>query len=260
MLLSVWVKSMMEIILKDDLPHNNRSWASVTSRHGLIKHELKVKELQMEYLVNRRDIDFILKDQIHYENLLELPVFKEFSTEMFDMVLDQALKFAQQEVAPLNASGDREGCSFDGKNVKTPKGFKELYQKFAENGFVGLDVPTTYGGQGFPVTMFMPVSEFFSGANVSFMLYPGLTRGAAHLIEVFGSDDLKNTFVAKMYGGEWGGTMCLTEPQAGSAVGDIKTIAIPQPAEPGHPDGSYKIKGGKLFISSGDHDLTENIV
>ena len=208
----------------------------------------------MEYLVNRRDIDFILKDQIHYEKLLELPVFKEFSTEMFDMVLDQALKFAQQEVAPLNASGDREGCSFDGKNVKTPKGFKELYQKFAENGFVGLDVPTTYGGQGFPVTMFMPVSEFFSGANVSFMLYPGLTRGAAHLIEVFGSDDLKTTYVPKMYGGQWGGTMCLTEPQAGSAVGDIKTVAIPQ------ADGSYKIKGGKLFISSGDHDLTENII
>lgn len=208
----------------------------------------------MDYLVNRRDIDFILKDQIHYERLLELPAFKDQSTEMFDMVLDQALKFAQQEIAPLNASGDREGCSFDGKNVATPKGYKELYRKFAETGFIGLDVPTTYGGQGFPVTVYMPVSEFLAGASVSFTIYPGLARGAAHLIESFGSEELKKTYVAKMYAGLWAGTMCLTEPQAGSAVGDLKTTAIPQ------PDGSYKIKGGKLFISAGDHDLAENII
>lgn len=208
----------------------------------------------MDYLVNRRDIDFILKDQIGYQRLLELSPFKDYTTEMFDMILDQGLKFAQAEIAPLNASGDKEGCHFDGKNVKTPKGYKEAYQKFAENGFIGLDVPTTYGGQGLPVTVNMPVAEFFSGASVAFTMYPGLTRGAAHLIEAFGSDELKNIYVSKMYNGTWAGTMCLTEPQAGSAVGDIKTVASPQ------KDGSYKIKGGKMFISSGDHDLTENVI
>ncbi len=208
----------------------------------------------MEYLVNRRDIDFILKEQIHYEKLFELPEFKEFTTEMFDMVLDQSFKFAQQEIAPLNASGDKEGCLFDGKTVKAPKGYKEAYQHFAENGFIGMDVPATYGGQGLPLTVAMPASEFFSGASVSFMMYPGLTRGAAHLIETCGSEALKNIYVQKMYSGVWAGTMCLTEPQAGSAVGDLKTTAVPQ------PDGSYKIKGGKMFISSGDHDLTENII
>lgn len=206
----------------------------------------------MDYLPNRRDIDFILKEQIGYEKLSELPQFKDYSTEMFDMVLDQALKFAQQEIAPINASGDKEGCQFDGKVVKTPKGYKEAYQKFAENGFIGADVPTTYGGQGLPLTIVMPMSEFFSGASVAFMMYPGLTRGAAHLIETFGSEELKNIFCAKMYGGQWAGTMCLTEPGAGSAVGDLKTMALPQ------SDGTYKIKGGKIFISSGDHDMTEN--
>lgn len=208
----------------------------------------------MDYLVNRRDVDFILKDQIHYEKLLELPAFKDFGLEMFNMVLDQGLKFAQQEIAPLNTAGDKEGCHFDGKTVTTPKGFKEAYRKFAENGFIGMDVPATYGGQGLPMTVFMPFSEFCCGASVSFMMYPGLTRGASFLIETFGSEELKNTYCARMYGGQWGGTMCLTEPQAGSSVGDIKTIAIPQ------SDGTYKIKGGKMFISSGDHDLTENII
>lgn len=208
----------------------------------------------MDYLVNRRDVAFILKEQIHYETLADLPAFKDFSAEMFDMVIEQGLKFAQQEIAPLNASGDREGCKFDGKTVTTPKGYKEAYRKYAENGFIGIDVPTTYGGQGFPVTITLPLAEFITGASVSFTMYPGLTRGAAHLIEVFGSEDLKKTYVAKMYSGQWAGTMCLTEPQAGSAVGDLKTIAVPQ------SDGTYKIKGGKMFISSGDHDLTENIV
>lgn len=206
----------------------------------------------MDYIVNRRDIDFVLKEQIGYDKLLQLPSFKDFSPEMFDMIIDQALKFAQQEIAPLNASSDKEGAHFDGKTVTTPKGFKELYKKFAENGYISLDVPTTYGGQGVPVTISMPVSEFIMGASVAFSMYPGLTRGASHLIESFGSEELKNTYCAKMYNGQWGGTMCLTEPQAGSAVGDIKTTAVPQ------ADGTYKIKGGKIFISSGDHDLTEN--
>ncbi len=208
----------------------------------------------MDYIVNRRDIDFILKEQIGYEALLKLPAFKDFSAEMFDMIIDQALKFAQQEIAPYNASGDKEGAKFDGKNVTTPKGYKELYAKYAENGYIGLDVAPTFGGQGVPVTIAMPVSEFTMGASVAFSMYPGLTRGAAHLIESFGSEELKNTYCAKMYGGQWGGTMGLTEPQAGSAVGDIKTVAIPQ------DDGTYKIKGGKIFISSGDHDLNENII
>lgn len=208
----------------------------------------------MEYIVNRRDIDFILKEQIGYDKVIALPPFKDFTGEMFDMIIEQALKFAQQELAPLNASGDREGVRFDGKTVTTPKGFKEAYRKYAENGFISLDVPATYGGQGLPVTVMMPVAEFVTGASVSFSMYPGLSRGAAHLIEVFGSEDLKNLYVAKMYGGAWAGTMCLTEPQAGSAVGDLKTVAVPQ------PDGTYKIKGGKIFISSGDHDLTENII
>jgi alkylation response protein AidB-like acyl-CoA dehydrogenase len=208
----------------------------------------------MDYLVDRRDIDFILQDQIHYERLFQLPSFKDFSTDLFTMALDQALKFAQQEIAPLNAAGDREGCQLSGNSVTTPTGYREVYKKFAENGFIGLDVPSTFGGQGLPLTVALPMMEFFSGASISFEMYATLSRGAARLIELFGSERLKDLFVRKMYSGQWGGTMCLTEPQAGSAVGDIKTKAIP------HPDGTYKIKGGKIFISSGDHDITENII
>jgi alkylation response protein AidB-like acyl-CoA dehydrogenase len=211
-------------------------------------------EVFMKYYVDLQDIQFILEHEIHAKTLLDFSRYGDFSEEIFGMIIDQSLRFAENEIAPLNEVGDRNPCQFDGERVTAPEGFHAAYQKFAENGFLAMDVPTTYGGQGLPFTIATVANEFFIGASTAFEMYPGLTRGSAHLIETFGPQELAETFCAKMYGGQWAGTMCLTEPQAGSSLGDIKTEATPQ------ADGTYKIKGSKIFISAGDHDLTENII
>ncbi len=208
----------------------------------------------MDYRVNERDVSFVLFEYLQVQGLQKANAFKDFGEAEYRAFLGEALKFARNELAPLNASGDREDCKLENGKVRTPKGYKAAYQAFAQNGFVGLDVPTTYGGMGLPQVVSVAMSEAFVGACVAFSMYPGLTRGAAHLIEAFGEKALAERFVPKMYGGEWAGTMCLTEPQAGSAVGDLKTTATPL------ADGGYKIKGTKIFISSGDHDLTDNII
>lgn len=205
----------------------------------------------MAYKVNYRDIEFNLFDYLKIQDLGESEKYQGFGRDDFNAILNESLKFAQNEIDPLNKKSDEVGCKFDGKTVTTPPGFKEAYQHFAQNGFLAMEVPTTYGGSGLPNVIAIAAHEFFVGACIAFSMYPGLSRGAAHLIEVFGTEDLVKAYVPKMYDGTWGGTMCLTEPQAGSAVGDISTTAV---KEGDH----YKIKGGKIFISSGDHDITEN--
>lgn len=208
----------------------------------------------MTYRLNQEDVEFNLFQWLDSEKITNLAPFKEHNADLQKMVLSELVKFCQNELEPLWASGDREGCQMVDGQVKTPKGYKEAYQKFAANGFIGLDVPTTYGGQGLPASLAGALNEVLIGSNISFTLYSGLTRGAAHLIETFGTEELAKRYCPNMYSGKWGGTMCLTEPQAGSAVGDIKTVAVPQ------GDGTYLIKGNKIFISSGDHDLTDNII
>lgn len=206
------------------------------------------------YHVDERDLEFNLFEQHKITDLLGFERYKDFNEDLFKMVVTEGVKFAKNELDPIWASGDREGCQFNNGEVKAPKGYKECFKKIAENGFLAVDIPTTYGGQGLPIMLNSAIYEVFTGSNTSMTLYFGLTRGSSFLIESFGTKELAEKFCAKMYAGEWGGTMCLTEPQAGTAVGDLKTTA----KENG--DGTYSIVGNKIFITSGEHDLTDNII
>jgi alkylation response protein AidB-like acyl-CoA dehydrogenase len=205
-------------------------------------------------LVDERDVRFVLYEQLNIEELCQSERYAEFSRDMFDMVLDAALKLAEKVLAPTNARGDAEGVRLEGGQVYVPECFHEAYRQYCEGGWAALPVSQENGGQGFPNVMYCATMELFGSANQALMMYPGLTIGAARLIEKYGTEDQKRTYMDNMYTGEWCGTMCLTEPQAGSDVGALRTKAIR------NPDGTYRISGNKIFISAGDHDLAENIV
>jgi alkylation response protein AidB-like acyl-CoA dehydrogenase len=205
-------------------------------------------------LVGERDVKFVLYEQLRIEELCETEKYLEFSRDMFDMVLEAAQKLAEKELWPTNADGDQKGVTLEGGEVKVPESFHHAYGLYREGGWSSLSVDPDMGGQGFPTTLYLASSELFVAANQALMMYPGLTIGAARLIEKYGTEDQQRTFMDKMYTGEWGGTMCLTEPQAGSDVGALRTKAVKR------SDGTYSITGNKIFISAGDHDLTENIV
>lgn len=203
--------------------------------------------------INMRDIRFVLYEQLGIDRLCEFDKFKDFSRETFDMVLEEAAKLAAEVIAPLNSISDKEGCTFEKGKVKVPAAFHEAFKKYCEGGWIAASVDAEAGGQGLPESVGIAAAEMFVGACCSFTTYPGLTRGAANLIQSFGTPEQKKLFLENMYSGKWTGTMCLTEPQAGSAVGDIKTMA--------KKDGDhYLIQGTKIFITAGEHDLAENIV
>ncbi len=203
--------------------------------------------------INMRDIRFVLYEQLGIERLCEFDKFKDFSRETFDMVLEEAAKLAAEVIAPLNPISDKEGCTYEKGKVKVPAAFHEAFKKYCEGGWIAASVDAEAGGQGLPETVGLAAAEMFVGACCSFTTYPGLTRGAANLIQSFGTPEQKKLYLEKMYRGQWTGTMCLTEPQAGSAVGDIKTMA--------KKDGDhYLIQGTKIFITAGEHDLAENII
>ncbi|WP_201583773.1 acyl-CoA dehydrogenase C-terminal domain-containing protein [Psychrobacter jeotgali] len=175
--------------------------------------------------------------------------------ETVDMILEEMAKLSKNVLLPINRSGDEEGATFEGDGVvTTPTGFKEAYQQYAESGWVGLSGNSEYGGQGFPKMVTMLTEEMVFTANQSFALYPNLTVGATLCLNAAASEEQKQTYLEKMYNGEWSGTMCLTEPHAGTDLGIIKTKAVP------NDDGSYQISGTKIFITGGEHDLTENII
>ena len=178
----------------------------------------------------------------------------DVTAELMDSILEEAGKFAKDVLLPLNASGDEEGCRLENGVVRTPKGFVDAYKKFCEAGWGALSSPVEYGGQGLPEILGKMVEEMQCSANLSFGLYPGLTHGATLALEGHGSEDLKRRYLPKMIDGTWSGTMCLTEAQCGTDLGMMRTKATPQ------EDGSYKINGAKIFISAGEHDLTENII
>ncbi|MBI5568834.1 MAG: acyl-CoA dehydrogenase [Desulfomonile tiedjei] len=205
-------------------------------------------------LVDERDVKFVLYEQLNIEELCQAEKYTEFSREMFDMVLDAAQKLAEKELAPTNVPGDVEGVVLDKGQVKVPACFHDAWRHVCEGGWNLLPISQEMGGQGFPSSLNCAAMELFIAANQALAMYSGLTVGAARLIEKYGSEDQQRTYMDRMYSGEWGGTMCLTEPQAGSDVGALRTKAIK------NPDGTYSITGGKIFISSGDHDLTENII
>ena len=206
------------------------------------------------YKADLREIEFVLFEQLKLQELLGKPPFEAWGLEEVELVLPEVYRFACEVSGPLNQIGDQEGCKLINGHVKTPSGFKEAWKKLSEAGWGVLSAETEYGGQGAPRTLGFVVTELLSGSNTSFQMYSGLTLGAAELIASYGTEAQRTLFCAKMLSGTWGGTMCLTEPHAGSDVGDCTTAAVK------NADGTYRIKGTKIFISGGDHDLADNIV
>jgi len=201
------------------------------------------------------DVSFLLNDVFQIDRYNNLPGFSDASADVRSAIIDEAAKFSEQVLQPLNHSGDLEGCTrHDDGRVSTPKGFKDAFKQLADGGWLGLSAPAEFGGQGLPVSLSQTVNEFMMSANMAFSMYPGLTQGAMAALLVHGSPEQKKTFVPKMVAGQWAGTMNLTEPQCGTDLGLMRTKAVKQ------ADGTYKITGTKIFISGGEQDLTENIV
>ena len=208
-----------------------------------------------QYKAPLRDMRFLMNEVLDYPaHYASLPNGKDADPEMVDAILDGAAQLCEDVLAPLNHSGDIEGCHFDNGAVTTPKGFKEAYQQFVEGGWQGLSFPAEFGGQGLPMSLNLFKSEMMGTANWSFAMYPGLSVGCINTLMQYGSKKQKAQYIPKLVSGEWAGTMCLTEPQCGTDLAQVKTRAVPQKG------GSYKITGTKIFISAGEHDLTENIV
>jgi len=205
-----------------------------------------------------RDAKFVLLEYLDVDRLLTYEAYKDFSADEFSMIIDEALKVCREVLGPALQDGDREGCIYDNGVVKIPATFHECWKVMAENGWIGPSSNPEYGGQGLPSSLGGLLGEFFTGANMAFMTFPGLAVGNGRLVENFGTDQDRAMFVEKMYTGVWGGTMCLTEPDVGSDVGFLRTKATPDP-DAGDPR-IYKIEGTKRFITCGEQDLTENII
>lgn len=207
----------------------------------------------IEFSADKRDIFFTLFEQIGVKEVLSAEAFQHLDEETLQMILEEGIRFATEVLGPHNRVWDVDGAHHKEGRVRLPASFHKVYKQYIENGWNGLIANPEYGGQGFPELFGVAVKEVHTGANTSFSLLPMLTNGTSHLIEAFGTEEMKKTYCEKMYTGVWGGTMCLTEPQAGSDVGALKTTAVPQ-------GDHYLIKGTKIFITCGDQDATENIV
>ncbi len=201
------------------------------------------------------DTLFILNDVLSLERYNNLPGFADATGDMLEAIAGEAAKLAEEVLFPVNLSGDQEGCKRnDDATVVTPKGYKQAFDLYRQGGWMGLAVPEEFGGQGLPYVLHTAVGEYMSSANMALTMYPGLTQGAIAAILVHGSDEQKAAYLPKMVEGTWTGTMNLTEPHCGTDLGLLRSKAVPQ------ADGSYKISGQKIFISAGEHDMSENIV
>ncbi|EDZ46632.1 acyl-CoA dehydrogenase family protein [Rhodobacterales bacterium Y4I] len=205
------------------------------------------------YTAPAKDAQFILHDVLKV-SAQDIPGYSELEPEFTGAVLEEAGKIASEVLHPLNVVGDQEGCRLENGVVYTPKGFKDAFEQVKEGGWPGIDMPEEFGGQNMPYVIGTAVGEFFSAANQAFTMYQGLTHGAASAILAHGTDEQKATYLPNMVSCQWTGTMNLTEPHCGTDLGLMRTKAEPQ------ADGSFRISGQKIFISSGDHDMAENIV
>ena len=164
-----------------------------------------------EFDLDRRDIDFVLHEQLEIGKLSEIPRFADFGRDVSDAIVDQCMELAKETLFPLNMSGDKEGCRWSKEGVSTPTGFGDAFRRLSKDGWLAMAAPAEYGGQGLPISLGIPLIEIMTAANVSFMMYPGLTIAAANLISHWGADWMKRSVVARLYKGDWAGTMCLTE-------------------------------------------------
>ena len=205
------------------------------------------------YAAPTKDMQFVLHDVLKVTEAT-IPGYSDLEPDFTSAILEEAGKLTSEVLAPLNAVGDQEGCRLENGVVYTPKGFKEAFEQVKEGGWTGLDMPEQYGGQNMPAVIGSAVGEMFSASNQAFTMYQGLTHGAASAILAHGTEEQKDTYLPKMVSCEWTGTMNLTEPHCGTDLGLMRTKAVPQ------KDGSYKITGQKIFISSGEHDMADNII
>ncbi len=210
-----------------------------------------------QYTPPLRDMQFLMQEVLDMPTrLAQLPAFSDVDEATVDAILGEAGKFASEVVQPLNLSGDVEGCTRNpaDSSVTTPKGFKEAYAQYVEGGWAALSCDKAYGGQGLPFVLNQCLYEMLNSANQAWAMYPGLSHGAYEALHAHGSDEQKKLYLPKLSSGEWTGTMCMTEPHAGTDLGMLRTKAEPQ------ADGTYKITGNKIFISAGEQDMTENIL
>jgi alkylation response protein AidB-like acyl-CoA dehydrogenase len=210
-----------------------------------------------QYIAPLRDIQFVLHELLEVNSTLkQLPPHSEIDIDLINQILEEAGKFASEVLFPLNHSGDQEGCQFNPSThqVTTPSGFKKAYQEYVNAGWPALSCDPKYGGQGLPVILNNTLLELLNSANQAWTMYPGLSRGAYECLLANASEEQKQLYLPKLSSGEWTGTMCLTEAHCGTDLGLLRTKATPQ------PDGSYHLTGSKIFISAGEHDLTENII
>ncbi len=207
-----------------------------------------------QLLNDRRDVQFVLHDQLNVESLTKDPRFADLNKKTFDMVVSEARALAIKELIPSSIAGDQEGCTFDAGQVKVPPSFHHVYKLLREGEWIALADDLDVGGQGMPQVIKAAVDELFQAANTCMALGMGLTHGAGKLIEIFGTEEQKKLYLSKLYSGEWAGTMALTEAEAGSEVGELTTMAVK------NDDGTYYLTGNKIFISQSEADLTENII
>ncbi len=207
-----------------------------------------------QVITDRRDQDFVLHEVLKVAELSANTIFEDFNKKTVDMVVTEARNIAVKELLPTEKEGDQQGCVLEKGKVKVPTCFHKPFKVFCDGEWIAMCDDPKFGGQGMPRSVAIAAGEMFTGANCAFMMYPGLTHGAGKLVEEFGTDEQKKKFLGNLYSGKWAGTMCLTEPEAGSDVGALTTSAKL------NEDGTYSITGNKIFISGGDHDLTENII
>ena len=209
----------------------------------------------MPYQAPLRDFSFLLGDVIDIDRYSNVPGFADASFDLVQQVLEEGARFAEGVIAPINRTGDQEGCKWNPDNtVTTPKGWREAYKQMVEAGWNALSSDPDYGGQGMPAVVSMAFGQMTAAASAAFSMYPGLTHGVYSALHANGSDEQKAKYLPKLVSGEWGGTMNLTAPQCGTDLGLIRTKAVPE------ADGSYRISGQKIWISSGEHDFTDNII
>ena len=205
-------------------------------------------------LADRRDIDFNLYELFQTEDLCDLPAFREYNRKVFDLIVSEARNFAIKEMLPTYEDGDKIGVRFDAGTVKVPESFHRVYRLYCESEWTAPPAPQEYGGQGLPFAVTAAVREFMMAANWPLHSYASMGSGTARMIQLYGTEEQKQLYLEKLYTGQWGGTMLLTEPEAGTDVGALTTTAVK------NADGTYALTGNKIFITNGEHDLAENII